>query len=39
VRFTIYLYIPPELKYPALDLRQHTPAHVEEFIKRNAPRA
>ena len=38
VRFTFYLYIPPELKYPALDLRQHTPAAVEEFIKRNAPR-
>ena len=38
VRFTFYLYIPPELKYPALDLRQHTAAEVEEFIKRNAPR-
>jgi hypothetical protein len=38
VRFTFYLYIPPELKYPALDLRQHSPAEVEEFIKRNAPR-
>jgi hypothetical protein len=38
VRFTFYLYIPPELKYPALDLRKHTPTEVEEFIKRNAPR-
>jgi hypothetical protein len=38
VRFTFYLYIPPELKYPALDLRQHAPADVAEFIKRNAPR-
>ena len=37
VRFTFFLYIPPELKYPALDLREHTPAEVEEFIKRNAP--
>ena len=26
VRFTFYLYIPPELKYPALDLREHSPA-------------
>ena len=32
-----YLYIPPELKYPALDLREHSPADVEAFIKRTAP--
>ena len=38
VRFTFFLYIPPELKYPALDLRHHTPAEVEEFIRREAPR-
>jgi hypothetical protein len=38
VRFTFYLYIPPELKYPALDLRQHAPAEVEAFIKQQAPR-
>ena len=38
VRFTFYLYVPPELKYPALDLREHTPADVEEFIKKSAPR-
>jgi hypothetical protein len=37
VRFTFYLYIPPELKYPALDLREHAPAEVEAFIKRTAP--
>jgi hypothetical protein len=37
VRFTFYLYIPPELKYPALDLREHSPADVEAFIKRSAP--
>jgi hypothetical protein len=37
VRFTFYLYIPPELKYAALDLREHSPADVEAFIKRNAP--
>jgi hypothetical protein len=39
VRSTFYLYIPPELKYPALDLREHAPAEVEAFIKRTAPRA
>ena len=38
VRFTFYLYIPPELKYPAMDLRQHAPADVEAFIKQQAPR-
>jgi len=38
VRFTFYLYIPPELKYPALDLREHAPADVEAFIKQTAPR-
>ena len=38
VRFTFYLYIPPELKYPAMDLRQHPPAEVEAFIKKSAPR-
>ena len=37
VRFTFYLYIPPELKYPALDLREHSPADVEAFIKQTAP--
>ena len=38
VRFTFYLYIPPELKYPAMDLRDHSPAEVEAFIKKKAPR-
>jgi hypothetical protein len=38
VRFTFYLYIPPELKYPALDLREHSPEAVEAFIKQSAPR-
>ena len=38
VRFTFHLYIPPELKYAALDLRDHTPAEVEAFIKQHAPR-
>ena len=38
IRFTFYLYIPPELKYPKMDLREHTPEEVETFIKANAPR-
>jgi len=38
IQFSIFLYIPPELKYPALDLRDHTAGDVEAFIKANAPR-
>lgn len=38
VRFTFYLYIPPELKYAALDLRDHPPGEVEAYIKQNAPK-
>jgi hypothetical protein len=38
IQFTFNLYIPPELKYAALDLRHSTPQQVEEFIKANAPR-
>lgn len=38
IRFTFHLYIPPELKYSALDFRQHTPAEVEAYIKEHAPR-
>lgn len=34
---TFHLYLPDELKYPALDLREHTPAEVEAFIRANAP--
>jgi hypothetical protein len=39
VEFTFHLYFPRDLKYPALDLRDHTPAEVAEFIKQNAPRS
>jgi hypothetical protein len=39
VRITFYLYIPPELKYPALDLRNQSPAEVEAYIKQHAPKA
>ena len=38
ITFTFNLYIPPELKYAALDLRTNTPAEVEAFIKERAPR-
>jgi hypothetical protein len=38
VRTTFHLYIPPNLKYPALDLREHTPAAVAAFIQQHAPR-
>jgi hypothetical protein len=38
VRFTFYLYIPPQLKYPAMDLSEHTPEAVEAFIRQYAPR-
>lgn len=37
VTFTMHLYLPHELKYPAMDLRLHTPDEVAEFIKENAP--
>lgn len=38
IQFTFHLYIPPDLKYPALDLREHAPQEVEAFIKQHAPR-
>ncbi|MGH2561591.1 MAG: hypothetical protein ACRDJH_21195 [Thermomicrobiales bacterium] len=38
VQFTIHLYLPSDLKYPALNLRQHSPSDVETFIKQRAPR-
>ncbi|MCA9832961.1 MAG: hypothetical protein KC435_03390 [Thermomicrobiales bacterium] len=34
---TFHLYLPSDLKYPALDLRTHSPAEVEAFIRANAP--
>jgi len=37
IEFGFGLYIPPQLKYAALELRDHTPAQVEAFIKTNAP--
>jgi hypothetical protein len=38
INFTFNLYIPPDLKHAALDLRNHTPEEVEAFITANAPR-
>jgi hypothetical protein len=38
VRFTFHLYVPPEFKYAALDLRKHTPEAVAEYVRQNAPR-
>jgi len=38
IEFTFHLYIPPELKYPALDLRENDPAVVADLIRRRAPR-
>ena len=39
IEFTFHLYLPDNPKYPALDLREHTPDEVAEFIKNNAPRS
>ena len=38
IRFTFHLYIPPELKYPALDLREHPADEVAAYIQRHAPK-
>lgn len=38
VNFTFHLYLPANLKYPVMDLRNATPQEVEAFIKANAPR-
>ncbi len=38
VHSTFHLYLPGDPKYPALDLRDHAPAEVANFIRANAPR-
>ena len=38
IRFTFHLYIPPDLKYPTLDLRDHPPEVVAAYIREHAPR-
>ncbi|HYH11782.1 MAG TPA: hypothetical protein VD789_05435 [Thermomicrobiales bacterium] len=37
VQFTFHLYLPDNLKYPALDLREHPPEEVAAFIRERAP--
>lgn len=37
INFTFHLYLPDDHKYPVLDLREHTPDEVAEFIAANAP--
>lgn len=37
VEFTFHLYLPDNLKYPAMNIRDHIPAEVESFIRENAP--
>ena len=37
VTFTIHLYLPDDLKYPALDLREHSPEAIERYIRQYAP--
>ncbi len=38
IRFTFHLYIPPDMKYPTLDLRQHPAEAVAALIRERAPR-
>jgi hypothetical protein len=37
IETTFHLYLPSNLKYPVLDLREHTPEDVAAFIEGNAP--
>lgn len=37
VEFTFHLYLPDNLKYPAMNIRGYTPNEVEAFIRDNAP--
>ena len=39
IKFTFHLYLPEDPKYAELNLRDHTPEQVAEFIKRGAPRS
>ena len=38
IRFTFPLYIPPDMKYPTLHLREHPPEAVGDKIRGPAPR-
>ena len=37
IQFTFHLYLPSDLKYPVMDLRENTPDDVAAFIRTNAP--
>jgi hypothetical protein len=37
VQFTFHLYLPDNLKYPALDLREHSANDVAAYISEHAP--
>lgn len=37
IQFTFHLYLPDDLKYPVLDLREHLPSEVAAFVEGNAP--
>jgi hypothetical protein len=39
IQFTFHLYLPRDLKYSVMDLRDHTPDEVAAFIQANAPRS
>jgi hypothetical protein len=38
IQVTFHLYMPDDLKYPVMNLREHTPQEVETFIKTQAPK-
>ena len=38
IQVTFHLYLPDDLKYPVMNLREHTPQEVEAFIKQHAPK-
>ena len=38
IQFTFHLYLPSDPKYPVLNLREHLPEAVAEFIRAQAPR-
>lgn len=37
IQFTFHLYLPDNLSYPALDLREHSAQEVEQYIREHAP--
>ena len=39
IKFTFHLYLPSDLKYAGMNLRDHTPAEVADFIRASAPRS